>query len=604
MAGRVPWGRYEGDDIEAVVAIMLLRDFPHGQRIRPAKGDGGVDVLVPHEDGKWEVYQVKGFTTSLDSSQKRQITESWNRLLKFTSEKGVSLKAWHVVRPLDPTHPDRKWLSELTEGADFTCDWIGLSTIEGWAAKYSDVIDYYLFGGKEKLLDQVRTFLSAASLDQAIQSGSVVEPARAIDNLIDLHDALNESDPHYRYDIHVEQAPKAGEFTFPPTVPGLVFSTTLARNGTAARIDVIARYNEATKDRPIPVNIVLRPKTEEQRSAVEDFVRYGTAVDRIPADVLETDLPGGFSSQNARNGTVSIAPTLSDLKTEQFDLIILGRDGGEVARTIMNMTSPTAGVDGTGAWSWGGKDPSGVLEFGIRHSPTSGKVNLSAQCNDITGLKPADCLPALHALSSMQVGVTVEIRFKDGPPILKVEDIPGGLASSEDIKFRADVCADLAELQKRIPAIIRVPNAKDITVRDRREWAEAAALLRDGVAWGTWESLGVKITQSMRMKVPVRIRVARILTVRILGRQWELGPVDQEVIAGRWDRPSNNENAGRLFPTDDTRLKLTIPTDEQEARQRAQTGLVEVESDSTNRPDWRACALGGRSNRLYWSRVQ
>jgi hypothetical protein len=612
MAGRVPWERYEGDDIEAVVAIMLLRDFPHGQRIRPAKGDGGVDVLIPHEDGQWEVYQVKGFTTSLDSSQKRQITKSWNRLIKFTSERDISLKAWHVVRPLDPTHPDRKWLRELTDGADFPCDWVGLSTVDGWAAKYPDVIDYYLLGGQQRVLDQVRTFLAAASLDQAIQSGSVVEPARAIDGLIDLHDALNASDPHYRYEIHVEQAPRAGEFTLPPVVPGLVFSTTLARNGTAARIDVIARYNEATKDRPIPVNVVLRPDTEEQRSALADFMRYGTAVDRIPADVLESDLPGGFSSESKTRATASFLPALNDLKTEQFDLVVLDRDGGEVAKAIMNMASPTSGVDGTGAWSWEGKDPSGVLEFGIRHSPASEQVSLSSQCNDITGLKPADCLPALQTLASMQAGVTVEVRFKDGPPLLKVDDIPGGLADSDDIKFKADVCADLVELQKHIPAIVRVPNPRDITMLDRREWAEAAALLRDGLAWSTWESLGVRTNQSAQMELPARIRAAKILTVRILNRKWELGPVDQEVIAGRRDPLSNDDFTDRLYPTDETRLKLTIPTDEQEARQRARTGLVQVASGisslaeiaSTVRPErssWRISSLGGRSHRLYWN---
>jgi hypothetical protein len=611
MAGRVPWERYEGDDIEAVVAIMLLRDFPNGQRIRPAKGDGGVDVLIPHEDGQWEVYQVKGFTASLNASQKRQITESWDRLLEFTSERNISLKAWHVVRPLDPTHPDREWLDELTDGVDFTCDWIGLSTIDGWAAKYSDVVDYYLFGSQEKVLEQIKTFLVAASLDQAIQSGSVVEPARAIGGLIDLHNALNSSDPHYRYEIHVEQAPKAGEFTLPPVVPGLVFSTILARDGAAARIDVIARYNEAIKDRPIPINVVLRPETEEQRSAVENFIRYGTAVDKIPAEVLESNLPGGFSSQRKTGATVSLAPTLNNLKTEQFDLAVLDRDGREIANSIINMASPTSGVDGSGAWSWEGTDPSGVLEFGIRHSPASEQVTLSTQCNDITDLKPVECLPALRALASMQAGSTIEIRFKDGPAILKVDNIPDGLADSEDIKFRVDVCADLVELQKHIPAIIRVPNARDITMRNRREWSEAAALLRDGIAWSTWESLGIRVSQSARMELPARIRVTRVLTVQILNRQWNVGLVDQEVIAGRWDRASDGDAAGRLYPTDETRLKLTIAKDEQEAHQRAETGVVQIKPgdssltiSSTTQPvrsDWRISSFDSRSCRVYWN---
>jgi hypothetical protein len=48
MPGREPWERYSGDEIEAVVAIMLLLENPRGQRIRPSQGDGGVDVLISH----------------------------------------------------------------------------------------------------------------------------------------------------------------------------------------------------------------------------------------------------------------------------------------------------------------------------------------------------------------------------------------------------------------------------------------------------------------------------------------------------------------------------------------------------------------------------
>jgi len=34
-------------DIEQVVAILLCRENPAAVRVRPSRGDGGIDILVP-----------------------------------------------------------------------------------------------------------------------------------------------------------------------------------------------------------------------------------------------------------------------------------------------------------------------------------------------------------------------------------------------------------------------------------------------------------------------------------------------------------------------------------------------------------------------------
>lgn len=104
MSGRVPWSTYNGDDIEAVVAIMLLRQFPHGWRVRPSQGDGGLDVVVPHGTHDWDVYQVKGFTRTLSASHKTQITKSWKRMLKYTTERQVRVNGL-ALGPSAGPHP-------------------------------------------------------------------------------------------------------------------------------------------------------------------------------------------------------------------------------------------------------------------------------------------------------------------------------------------------------------------------------------------------------------------------------------------------------------------------------------------------------------------
>jgi hypothetical protein len=578
MAGRVPWGRYDGDDIEAVMAIMLLREHPHGQRIMPARGDGGIDVLISHSDGQWEIYQVKGFTLRLDASQKRQIKKSWDRLLKTVSERNIRIKAWHVVRPRDPTLPDRDWLDELTTGKDFLCDWVGLATVDGWAAKYQEVIDYYLYGNKDRLLDRVKTFLAAASLDRAIESGRVVEPAKAIDGLIDLHRALNDNDPHYRYEMHVEQAPQVLEFTQSSIVPGLVFSSTLVRDGVAARIDVIARYNEASVDRPVPINMILKPATEAEHSAIKDFLMYGTAFHQIPAEMLPSELPGGFASFESKQATVSLVPSISG--STIIDLVTIDKNGLEIAATKMRMNPPTRGLSDNNAWSWEGVDLTGVLDFGLRFAPALKEINIWTQCNDISGVRPAECLKVLEVLSSMQAGVTIELRFQDGPAIIQIEDIGPGLADSDKIRNRRDLCICLSELQRHIPAVVRIPNGTTITVRQVHEWQEAVDILRGGSIWKTWESLGIAQIRN-QITLPIQIRVTKPLSIKIADQQWIAGFVDCEVIAGRWEAASDDRLSGYFYPTDDSRLKLTLATDPQAAQQRAEAGTLEAASIAT-----------------------
>jgi hypothetical protein len=54
------------------LSVLLYSKHPRAVRVRPSRGDGGVDVLVPHPDqpGKTDVYQIKKFAENLTSNQK------------------------------------------------------------------------------------------------------------------------------------------------------------------------------------------------------------------------------------------------------------------------------------------------------------------------------------------------------------------------------------------------------------------------------------------------------------------------------------------------------------------------------------------------------
>ena len=110
---RLPWTRYDGDDIEAVVSLFVCREFPDAFRVRPSRGDGGIDVCVPVSPGHVEIYQVKKFADNLDTSQKTQIVESHKRIQDYARTRNWAIDKWHLTLPLDPTPENTQWFEEL-----------------------------------------------------------------------------------------------------------------------------------------------------------------------------------------------------------------------------------------------------------------------------------------------------------------------------------------------------------------------------------------------------------------------------------------------------------------------------------------------------------
>jgi hypothetical protein len=74
--GPVHWGVYEGALLERLMSIMLLREHGVARRRTPSRGDGGVDVCAPRDNG-YHVFQIKGFAGRVNSSRKQQV-KKWS----------------------------------------------------------------------------------------------------------------------------------------------------------------------------------------------------------------------------------------------------------------------------------------------------------------------------------------------------------------------------------------------------------------------------------------------------------------------------------------------------------------------------------------------
>jgi hypothetical protein len=69
MMARVNWELMPGETVEEFVAALLLLEHPRGNIITPSRGDRGIDIRIPTDDNRFDIYRVKRFTRPLTSKQ-------------------------------------------------------------------------------------------------------------------------------------------------------------------------------------------------------------------------------------------------------------------------------------------------------------------------------------------------------------------------------------------------------------------------------------------------------------------------------------------------------------------------------------------------------
>jgi hypothetical protein len=199
----VEWTRLSGEDVEAVVALFVNRERPKSVRITPSRGDGGVDILDRDVAGGGdEVFQVKRYTGPLGARERKEVEKSLERLLTDERWAGLSVSCWYLVTPWDPTPEAETWLQELAETHGLVGRWSGLTFVEQLAAKYPDVVDYHLNGGRGAVEKAYAEVSSAFGLDSALKAGiPVLEVTDRVRSAL----ATLDHDSHYRYELHFGQ---------------------------------------------------------------------------------------------------------------------------------------------------------------------------------------------------------------------------------------------------------------------------------------------------------------------------------------------------------------------------------------------------------------
>lgn len=364
----VPWTTLEPGTTEKVISVMLCRRHPAARRIRPSRGDGGLDVVVPvGPGGQVDVDQIKYFSKNLGAGQKRQIHHSLEAAIATHEDPDSSyrIRQWHVTMPLDATRELETWLRETAEqlGAPFPVAIRGLLFVEGLVTAYPEVVDYYVHNGAARVNELVADLSNLAGLARRDDAGNRIEPDQAEAPLRRLHQSLNRDDPHFRYEFQVSDQP-------PPMIdrPMLVCSATNCGPDGCVTWHVFAKHADFHHDRPVPLNLTFRPErtTEQQRADWASAMTYGTDVELAGPGVVtaDLDLPAGLG-HSGELSLLRLGPARQEPgQGTRARWVLKDPDGTELAALVLHFGDATTGPKGGERRL--GHDPDRLLEVELR----------------------------------------------------------------------------------------------------------------------------------------------------------------------------------------------------------------------------------------------
>lgn len=476
MPGRIPWERMSGEEIETIVAIYVCRTRPNAQRFRPSQGDGGIDILVENDDGTYDVYQVKKFATSLGSSQKRQIAESWKAVQEYVSEHKWVLKNWYLVLPLDPTPQNKEWFDrETANDGGIKCHWLGLTNIDAWATEMPEVYDYYMAEGRAQVDETLNKILSATNKPDLRKADELEEKMR------EYADILNSIDPSYAYTVHlISKYDKQGAKIM--NRPGLMYTAWgTCSDGNTVVFEAIEKYAAASEIAPLKFKGLISAANEEENQQLIEYVKYGTPFKDVTMKNFKSD---AFLLKGFEDSSVLKMSIKDSAEGTPLPLVIVS-DGKSVLLEQLHRTYGNAGA------KWQGQDRTGVIRLELKVSKDSGDAELqfSFCLSELPGSAVREALKAVAFLEALKRTEMFELRMVNGDT---VQECP---FKSEDLPFQS---AELQVLEISLKALYAIHEKGDYEFkcpdfetikRNAEQWIVAADLLRGETICQCWRNI-------------------------------------------------------------------------------------------------------------------
>jgi hypothetical protein len=521
VMARVEWAALSGDEVETLLANLYYNHDGRFLRIRPAKGDFGVDLILPAaaDPRLWDVYQIKKFALNLEAGQKAQIAASFRRVLVALVRHSLPLNDWYVVMPLDPTPGNITWFEKMPEAAyaalkadtdlALTADelrrirewldtpgrtiaWRGLNACESLVADYPYVVDYYLHGGQQRIRDAVAEVAKLLQRDFMVQAQestaaggdeqptvALLTPGEIREHLLRL-DRVLDTDPHFRYghSLDVNRPDLLPE-------PGLVAATQeQISGGRWLTFKVYVRSAQSLLERPIPVTLTFdfEPSPEDLR-AIELWQKFGKPL-QVPG-TIEADMPGGLS-RGGRAGTVHLSPAADVLRQARVRLRVVDPAGNSLAECAFR----TESANGAGGMWVRGADDTGLLGLEMLIA-SGGAATTDFKIEALAGREATAVLSAVRFAGFLTAPNTLQFAgaygpFSDMAPLTMDEP----LLPEAVVRF----VENLDTIQTVTAAPVVIPDVSAMTTQERNTIRRAASLISGRMLVEHWRPFKVADT--------------------------------------------------------------------------------------------------------------
>lgn len=527
----IEWTRLSGEAVEDAIAMLLCGENFDATQVRPGRGDGGIDVFVPAaaDWSRRDVYQVKRYAENLTNSQKRKIAGSVHQSIKTAKEENWTISSWWLVVPLNPTPGNLSWFTELMKDLPFDAHWVGLNRVELLAAKHPQVIDYYLRDGRERLQEQTDRLTAIISGRIDRQSGEPLQPFDTIGDLRDIYKAMNEYDPHYRYELSMTSEPPSQESS--PKSPGLVGVASYGSSDDGwVNVSIFARSLAATIKRPITGEFQLKiPDDGPYQQEFQKFINYGTPVSLPPGSAkVKLDLPGGLGG-DLFDAAVSLgASTEVTDHFEDRELIfaMLSPERESLAEIELKLDEATVGQAGGRRTVWKDKPRFISIEILAMDYP-----NLTANVSitvDVAGKNPGKIVTSLEFLANMHSDNMIGLAQTFGPREFTIGTINEDREKDLDFVRWARIARALTSIQEHTSTRLAFP--KSYTGDQAREILDAARILSGTPISATWQPFQVNRDPNIEsdwikygLEDEVDLRVIRNIEIEIDGVRHVVG---------------------------------------------------------------------------------
>jgi hypothetical protein len=423
----IPWGRYSTDQVEDLIAALLLRRHRGAERMNGSGGDDGIDVLVP-VGGGIHVFEIKSYRELLKPAQRRAIEKS----ARTAAEKNPDMVAWTLVMPLDHTPAERRWMDkDLAAIAGVPVDWIGRTRLEVELAQHPDLVRSYAPGSVEHLAFD----LLAEHDRQAVPPRTIGE---AVQRAQRLGDHANAIDPFYAFDISIQPA----------------------------AVTVTARPKDQNAP-PLHGSVSFRAEPgSREAGAIDDFMTYGLPLTVGAGNIadVQISLPESMKDllpDDLAAERLSLGPAPNAAQARQSARLDAVDESGRVLGSL-SVTFTEAFRGPRGGTYRAGLDRSGFLRLVMKvGTGTRGEFEVHSQ---YTGdLLPSDLLPPLRFLDAARRAAGLRITMDGQTASARIPDAAARMPSVENMIRIAE-------------ALERIQRAAGIAFPVPEHWSSADAL--------------------------------------------------------------------------------------------------------------------------------